>query len=248
MRSDRERDLDRELRDLGPRVEYPPAPDLARSVRSRLEAEADSPGSPTRSRPQLWWIAAAALLLLVAVPVFSLAVFDPGGFLAGGGAAGGGAVEVDRGGGGDIAKRETPSSMAAEAGASSSVASGSSAAACASPDPVLEAWPARGAPGDTFEVRGRHFVARFSACDDTGPDLSAQTVPADEVRVEFRQGEKTWEFGKVEADKSSRLVARLEVPKDARPGRATLRAAYGRRPAEAPYGSVSVETRFFVLE
>ena len=88
-----DRDLDRELRDLGPRVEYPPTPDIAGSVRGRLGAEAGIPGSPPRSRPQLWWIAAAALVLLVAVPVFSLAMHEIGGgaFSAGGGAAGGAA-------------------------------------------------------------------------------------------------------------------------------------------------------------
>ncbi len=85
-----DRDLDRELRDLGPRVEYPPVPDLARSVRDRLETEAGGTGSPPRAWPQLWWIAAAALVLLVAVPVVSLAVRGTG---AGGGAVGGVAVE-----------------------------------------------------------------------------------------------------------------------------------------------------------
>lgn len=86
-----DRDLDRELRDLGPRVEYPPVPDLARSVRGRLEAEDATAGSSRSRRPQLWWLAAAALVLLVAVPVVSLAVRDTvgGAFSAGGGAAGG---------------------------------------------------------------------------------------------------------------------------------------------------------------
>ncbi len=84
-----DRDFDRELRDLGPRVDYPPVPDLAGSVRGRLETEAGGPGSASRPRLQLRWIAAAALVLLVAVPVFSLAMRDTGGgaFSAGGGAA-----------------------------------------------------------------------------------------------------------------------------------------------------------------
>lgn len=91
-----DRDLDRELRDLGPRVEYPPTPDLAGSVRSRLEMEAEGPGSPPRSGPSLWWLAAAALLLLVVVPVVSLAVRGMGGGAFSGdagGAAGGVAME-----------------------------------------------------------------------------------------------------------------------------------------------------------
>lgn len=100
-----DRDLDRELRDLGARIEHPPVPDLARSVRGRLEAEAGSPESSARSRPQMWWIAAAALALLVAVPVVSLAVRDTGGgALSGaGGAAGGVATESGGQEGGDAA-------------------------------------------------------------------------------------------------------------------------------------------------
>jgi hypothetical protein len=94
-----DRDLDRELRDLGSRLEYPPVPDLARSVRSRLEAEADGPGSSPRLRPQLLWIAAAALVLLVAVPVFSLAVRDTGGVFSGAGGAVGGAADGGAGSG-----------------------------------------------------------------------------------------------------------------------------------------------------
>lgn len=255
MRPDREHNLDRELRDLGPRLEYPSVPDLARSVRGRLVAErAEGEGRGRHFPPWTGWAIAAALVLLVAVPVFSLAVRDTGSgaFSASGGAAGGaggGAVEENREGAGDVAEQAAPSSPAAESGASSSVAPGSSTAACASPAPVLEARPARGAPGDAFRVRGKHFVAGFSVCDDTGPDLSAaQTIPARDVRVEFRQGGRTWELGRVEADKDSRLAARLEVPTNARPGRATVRATYGYGPAEAPYGRVSAEARFSVLD
>jgi len=96
-----DRDLDRELRDLGSRVEYPSTPDLADSVRSRLDSEAGRPASPVRSGPSLWWLAAAAaLVLLVALPVFSLAIRGTGGGMAmGGGAAdsgGGGAVDESR--------------------------------------------------------------------------------------------------------------------------------------------------------
>ncbi len=93
MPSDRDRDLENELRDLGSHTEYPPVPDLVRSVRSRLEAEDGTAGSSARSRPQLWWFVAAALVLLVAVPVFALAVRDTGGGMAGGVAVGGGAAE-----------------------------------------------------------------------------------------------------------------------------------------------------------
>lgn len=70
---DRERELERELRELGPRIEYPPTPDLAQAARSRLDEEARN-----RSRrflatlPALRWAAAAAaFVLIVAVPALS---------------------------------------------------------------------------------------------------------------------------------------------------------------------------------
>jgi hypothetical protein len=238
-----DRDLDRELRDLGPRVEYPPVPDLARSVRGRLEAEDGSPESSARSRLQLWWIAAAALALLIAVPAFSLAIQGMGGGASGGSAAGGSAMEENRGGAGDVAERGAPTPKAMESGASAASVEG----ACASPAPILEARPARGAPGDEFGIRGRYFVAGFSACDDTGSGSpAAQTVPARDVRVEFLQGGRTWELGSVPADKGSRIASKLKVPADARPGRATVRATYGQGPPESPDGRTSIEARFFV--
>ena len=257
-----DRDLDRELRDLGPRVEYPPVPDLARSVRGRLETEVDSTGSPPRARPQLWWLAAAALVLLVAVPVVSLAIRDTvgGAFSAGGDAAGGVAESGGRetGGGPTRLTEETaagpthsaeddgsglaaeagggaPSSRAADSGASA--ASTSAEAECASPGPILEARPARGAPGYEFGIRGRYFDGDLRDCDSD---------PARDVRVEFLQDGMRWDLGRLVSDKDSRLAAKLEVPADARPGRATVRATYEQRSPEDPRGETSIEARFFV--
>jgi len=254
-----DRDLDRELRDLGPRVEYPPVPDLARQVRNRLESE--STGPPTRNRPQVWWIAAAALLLLVTVPVVSLAVRDTSGE-ASSGAGGGVAVESGGREAGDAgptrlteeaatgpthsaeedgsglaagAGEGAPSSGVADSGASA--ASASAEGACFSPEPILEAQPSRGAPKDRFGIRGRNFDADVRDCGDD---------PARSVRVEFLQGGRTWELGTVEASKGSRLAARLEVPADARPGRATVRATYDQRSSEDPHGRTSATARFFV--
>lgn len=240
MRPDR--DLDRELRDLGPHVEYPPVPDLARSVRDRLDAEERSPASSTRSGPQLWWIAAAAIVLLVALPVFASILSGMGGAFSGsGGSVGGGAAESGR----EDAAGVAEPSVAMESGASAA----SAEAACASPEPVLETRPSRGAPGDEFSILGRYFVAGFGACDDTGSGSpAAQTVPARNVRVEFLQNGRTWELGSVEGDKGSRIAARPEVPAGARPGRATVRATYGQGPSESRFGRTSVEARFFVLE
>ncbi|QIN82100.1 hypothetical protein GBA63_05160 [Rubrobacter tropicus] len=232
-----DRDLDRELRDLGPHVEYPPVPDLAVSVRNRLEADAGSPESTSRSRPQLWWIAAAALALLVAIPVLSLSIqgMGGGGSSVGGGAAGGSAVRESREGGGDVAGRGAPTSMAMESGASAA----SAEAACASPEPILEAKPALGAPGDEFGIRGRYFDGNLTDCDDD---------PARGVRVEFLQDGRTWELGRLVSDKDSRLAAKLEVPADVGSGRATVRATYGQGPPQDPYGRASAEARFLVTE
>lgn len=256
-----DRDLDRELRDLGPRIEYPPVPDLARSVRGRLEADEGTAGSPSRSWPQLWWIAAAALVLLVAVPVLSLAMRDTvgGAFSAGGDAAGGVAESGGREAGGgptrlaeEAAAGPTHSagddgSLAAGAGggtpSSGPADPGASAAsmedACFPPEPVLEAKPSRGGPGDGFVIRGKNFDGNLRDCDGD---------PARDVRVEFLQDGRTWELGRLVSDKDSRLAAKLEVPADARPGRATVRATYGQGPPEDPYGRTSAEARFLVTE
>jgi Domain of unknown function (DUF4367) len=76
---DRERELERELRELGSHIEYPPTPDLARAVRRSLEGE--GAGQQTRSRrfwsslPSLRWaVAATAFLVIVAVPALSPAM------------------------------------------------------------------------------------------------------------------------------------------------------------------------------
>jgi len=74
-----DRELERELRELGSHIEYPPTPDLARAVRRSLEGEETA--RPTRSRrlwsslPSLRWaVAATAFLLIVAVPALSPAM------------------------------------------------------------------------------------------------------------------------------------------------------------------------------
>lgn len=72
-----DRDLERELRELASRVEYPPTPDLARAVRSRLDEEAGS--APPRGwfdLPVARWAAVAAVVLIAAVPVLSPAARD----------------------------------------------------------------------------------------------------------------------------------------------------------------------------
>lgn len=91
-----EKELERELRELGSRLEYPPTPDLAMAVRRQIDEEGVQ---PTRrgwlELPYIsprWAAAAAVLLLFLTVPAFSPAVRDTlsGLFTAGQGAGGSG--------------------------------------------------------------------------------------------------------------------------------------------------------------
>jgi hypothetical protein len=72
-----DRDLERELRELGSHMEYPPTPDLARAVHRRLDQEGRvrRPARSWMTWPSLpsfrWAVAAAALVLVVGVPVLS---------------------------------------------------------------------------------------------------------------------------------------------------------------------------------
>jgi hypothetical protein len=70
---DRERQLERELMELGTLIDYPPTPDVARAARSLLDEEReDRPRRFRVSIPALRWAAvAAAFVLVVAVPILS---------------------------------------------------------------------------------------------------------------------------------------------------------------------------------
>jgi hypothetical protein len=70
---DRERELERELRELGSLIDYPPTPDTARAARNLIdEEEDDRPSRFPLALPTLRWAAvAAAFVLVVAVPALS---------------------------------------------------------------------------------------------------------------------------------------------------------------------------------
>ena len=68
------RDLERELRDLGSRVEYPRTPDLSGSVRRRIEAEDEArtrPRGPWLPALSPGWAVAAMFVIVLAVPILS---------------------------------------------------------------------------------------------------------------------------------------------------------------------------------
>jgi hypothetical protein len=117
-----DRDLERELRELGSHVEYPPTPDLARTVRGRLdEGEELAPRRFRLPLPALKWAAAAAVVLIAATPALSPAMRDTvAGWFEGGRQAAGGAGEASPAGGESQASQGGPDSkatpMAAEGG------------------------------------------------------------------------------------------------------------------------------------
>ena len=245
--------LERALRDLGSRIEYPPTPDLSRAVRERLDAEETGQASRRglwRSllSPQ-WAVPAAALVLIFFVALvpavrgslsdlfFSGQASSSG---AGGGAQAGGSASRPESGGSD--GRSGPESGVAPQAASSgaqdvptSGASGSaaaagsaSAAAVGCPAPYLEVEPARAAPGAPFRLRGHNFT---SGCE--------RIKPAKGIRIDFRQDGATWRLTSVDAARDLAFNARLRVPEGAGPGRAVVRATT--RSGEP------VEKRFVVL-
>ena len=68
-----DRELERELKELGGFIEYPPTPDVARAVRRVLDEEVNSRSRRFRmALPTMRWVAvAAAFVLVVAVPTLS---------------------------------------------------------------------------------------------------------------------------------------------------------------------------------
>lgn len=67
-----DRELERELRELGGFIDYPPTPDVARAARRVLDEENDRPRRFGMAFPTLRWAAvAAAFVLIVAVPTLS---------------------------------------------------------------------------------------------------------------------------------------------------------------------------------
>jgi len=84
----------------------------------------------------------------------------------------------------------------------------------------LEAEPARVvALGETFRLHGEGFSA------DCVDNPSAREGPDRDVRVELRQGTKTWDLGTVSAEPDDSFEAEFGVPGDAEPGRAVVSAA-----------------------
>ena len=194
-----EEDLEQSLKDLGARMEYPPTPDLAHTVRRELDEEEQPREARRTSRwPPLLaprWTAVTAALVLVAVVALSPAMratlsglFVP-------------QTGLEAGGSADRYKQE--------AGVASQEDAAAPSAAC--PSPSVEAVPIRAAAGAKFRLRGQNFS---SGCD--------RTTPARDIEIFFRQDGRTLRLATLDAGRDLAFDARLRVPRNARPGRATL--------------------------
>ena len=125
----------------------------------------------------------------------------------------------------------------------------SGGAACAAVRPSLEASPAEVVPGEPFSLHGEGFYGDF-ICDDTGPPVSSRPAggrPTDGIRVEFLQGTRTWTLATVASNEGLEFDAgELELPPDATPGEAVMRATSPSADPRMP--PPRAETPFLVLE
>ena len=223
-----EEEFEQSLKDLGARIEYPPTPDAAHTVRRKLDEE--QPQEARRWPPFLAprWTAVAAALVLVAVVALSPAMratlsglFVPRGSLE----AGGSAAKPEKAGSEDRYAQKPGVASQEDAGAP---AAGGPEAATDCSSPSIKAVPARAAAGAKFRLRGHDFS---SGCDGV--------APAHDVGIFFRQDGETWRLATLDANRDLAFDAGLRVPENAAPGRATLLA--NTRSDER------VKTRFMVL-
>jgi hypothetical protein len=90
---------------------------------------------------------------------------------------------------------------------------------CGQSPPSAE--PSRAAPGETFRLHGGGFR---DGCNDTGWPSLREPAQRD-IRVEMRQGGRTWTLASGLAaggPPDYAIDLRLRVPSDAEPGRATV--------------------------
>jgi len=225
-------EIEHNLRDLGARMEYPTTPDVARTVRRKLDEEAKSP-EPRRTLrwpPFLvprWTAVASALVVICMValsPALRTMLSDP--FAPGpqAGSEAGSAAKSESGASEDRYKQEAGvASQATEA-----PAAGAPEAATSCSSPSIETVPARAASGTKFRLHGHDFSS----------DCGGGT-PSSGVTLLFRQDGRTWRLATLDADRNLAFEAGLRVPTSAEPGLAKVQAVL-------PSGD-RAEDRFVVL-
>jgi hypothetical protein len=225
-------EIQRDLNDLRSRLEYPPTPDVASTVRLRLEEEQDRHARRAWRWPPFLvprWTAVAAALVLISVfalsPTLRSTLSD---FIAPGdqtsSEVGGSAARPESSGTQDRYKQEA--GVASQAAGASAARNGGGAVGC--PAPSIEARPSRGTAGAKFRLSGHDFS---SGCEGT--------TPARGIKIYFLQAGRTWKLETLDADHGITFETRLIVPSSAKPGPATVRAT-------TRYGE-AVEDHFLVL-
>lgn len=118
---------------------------------------------------------------------------------------------------------------------------GGGEAACAAMEPRVEAEPARAAPTETFVLLGEGF-ADYSGRGGLLQGECPRLLPDRGIRVELVQGDKTWELARIDGGEDLAFEAKLEVPADAAPGEAVVKAtsrstglSQALPPAKAPF-------------
>jgi hypothetical protein len=217
-------EMEQSLRDLGARMQYPPTPDAASTVRRKLDEEAESPrprrtlGWPPYLAPK-WTAAAVALLVICAFalsPTLRTTLSSP--FTAGSEA--GSAAKPE-----GVAPENRHEQEEAAAGAPAAD-QGETASTC--PPASIEAVPARAAAGSDIRLRGQGLSA---GCDGS--------TSARNVEILFRQDGRTWRLTPMDADSNTAFEVKLRVPDAAKPGPARVQAVL-------PTGK-RAEERFVVL-
>ena len=157
-----EEEIEQRLSDLGARVEYPPTPDVASTVRLKLDEEEQPLES---SRNLRWppflaprWTAVAAALVLITVLALSPTLrttlsdlFVPG---PQNGSEAGSAAKPESGGSED--RYNQGAGVASQAAGAPAAGEGEAATAC--PSPSIEVAPARAAAGARFRLLGHNLV------------------------------------------------------------------------------------------
>jgi hypothetical protein len=210
-------EIENSLRDLGARMEYPTTPDVARTVRRKLDEEARS---PEHRRTLRWpsflatrWTAVAAALVVICVVALSPTLRTTlSGPFAPGPQAGSEAGSAAKSGSGASEERyKQEAGVASQAARAPAADQGEAATSCSSP--TIEAVPARAAAGAKFRLRGHDFS---SGC--------GRGTPSSGVTILFRQDSKTWRLTTLDADRDLAFEAGLRVPASAEPGLARVQA------------------------
>ncbi|MDQ3567718.1 MAG: DUF4367 domain-containing protein [Actinomycetota bacterium] len=231
-----ERDLERELRDLGSHIEYPQTPGLARAARQRLEAEANEHEERTARRGRFWlpalsprWAVAAMFVIVLAIPVLSPAARQSlsGLFIVGDGASSGPAQSVEDAAAGDAAGKSEPRDMVAGEPEAQQASAGAE-------EVIPES--ASGGQAATGEQATSDGQMRCLHCGDN-IEKYAKRITLREARTRGRDGRPVLLPWATTSDKPD-AVYRVESPSGT--GRTGLAFLYQARPELPAFGNTEV--------